>query len=116
MIHIDYNSTKNFTFYLKSSLSVPVYLVSLVNYTNRTRKSFIAPDVSTTSSLLQLTVTEVGAGVENRLTGNISINPPGRYTVEVYEQTSTTNLVIANATLLGEDTLMMHREPTYDTP
>jgi hypothetical protein len=117
MIHIDYNTTKNLTFYLQPSLSVPIYLVSLVNYTNRTRKSFIAPDVSTAlSQLLQLTVTEVGTGAENSLTGRVSIDPPGRYTIEVYEQTSTTNLIIANATLLGSDILMMHRDPVYDNP
>jgi hypothetical protein len=116
MIHIDYNSTKNLTFYLKASLSVPVYLVSLVNYTGRFRKSFIAPDVSTTSQLLQLTVTEVGAGAESLLTGRVSIDPPGKYTVEVYEQTSTTNLAIYNATLLGSDILVMHHDPVYDNP
>lgn len=116
MIHIDYDSTKNLTFYLQPSLSVPVYLVSIVNYTERFRKSFIAPDVSTTSKLLQLTVTEVGAGGESLTTGRVSINPPGKYTVEVYEQTSTTNLLVYNATLLGNDILIMHKAPIYKNP
>lgn len=116
MIHIDYNTTKNLTFYLKSSLSVPVYLISIVNTVEFGRTNFIAPDVSTTSSLLQLTVTEVGSGAENLLTGRVSIDPPGRYAIEVYEQTSTTNLDEALATLLGSDVLIMHREPVYDNP
>lgn len=116
MIHIDYDTTKNLTFYLKPSLSSPNYLLSLVNYTNRTRKSFIAPDVSTTSNLLQLTVTEVGSGTEDLLTGRVSIDPPGSYIIEVYEQTSTTNLDQDNATFLGNDVLIMHREPVYDNP
>jgi len=116
MIHIDYDSTKNLTFYLQPSLSVPVYLVSLVNYTNRTRNNYLATDVSTTSNLLQLTTTEVGAGAESPLTGDVSIDPPGRYTIEVYEQTSATNLDVDNATLLGSDILMMHHDPVYDNP
>ena len=116
MIHLNYNETKNLTFYLKSSLSVPVYLCSLVNYTTRERKNFIAPDVSTTSNMLQLTVTEVGTGVEDLLSGEISIKTMGGYTVYVYEQTSTTNLLVANATLLGSDVLIAHQDPTYDAP
>ena len=116
MIHIDYNTTKNLTFYLKSSLSVPIYLLSLVNYTTRARKNFIAPDVSTTSDMLQLTVIEAGAGAENLMTGRVSIEPMGEYVLEVYEQTSTTNLDIASATLLGDDILIVHQEPTYDAP
>ena len=116
MIHIDYNSTKDLTFYLQPSLPSPVYLLSLVNYTTRDRKSFIAPDTSGLAPFLQLTVTEVGASAEALLTGSVSIDPPGRYTIEVYEQISTTNLNHNLATLLGEDELIMHQDPTYSNP
>lgn len=116
MIHLDYNTTKDLTFYLQPSLSVPVYLLSLVNYTTRERINFIAPDTSTTSELLQLTVTEVGEGSANLLTGNISIEDFGRYTIEVYEQVSTTNLDDSIATFLGDDEIIIHQEPTYDFP
>jgi len=93
-----------------------VYLCSLVNYTVRTRKNFIAPDVSTTSDMLQLTVTEAGTANEDLLNGLVSIKPMGEYIIEVYEQTSTTNLDEDNATLLGSDVLIAHQEPTYDAP
>jgi hypothetical protein len=116
LIHLDYNSTKNLTFYLQPSLSSPVYLLSLVNYTTRARKNFIAPDVSTTSDMLQLTVTEVGTGSQNLLTGNVSIEPMGEYILEVYEQSSASNLDESSATLLGNDVLIVHQEPTYDSP
>ena len=59
-----------------------MYLCSLVNYTVRTRKNFIAPDVSTTSDMLQLTVTEVGTGVEDLLTGDVSIDTMGEYIID----------------------------------
>jgi len=116
MIHLDYDSTKNLTFYLQPSLESPIYLCSLINYTTRERKNFIAPDVSTTSEMLQLTVTEVGTGTEAPLMGDISIKQFGRYTMEIYEQSSSTNLDIENATYLGDDELMTHKEPVYDSP
>ena len=116
MIHIDYNSTKDLTFYLQPSLSTPVYLLSLVNYTTRERTNFIAPDVSGLAPFLQLTVTEVGTGMPNLYTGNVSISPPGLYTIEVYEQAGSTNLDETLSTYLGEDEFYMHQDPTYDNP
>jgi hypothetical protein len=88
----------------------------LVNYTTRERKNFIAPEVSINGELLQFTVTEVGASAQDLLTGNVSISPFGRYTLEVYEQVSTTNLDEALATFLGDDELMYERIQTYDAP
>ena len=118
MIHIDYNSTKNLTFYLQPSLSVPIYLLSFVNYTTRERTNCIAPDVSTTSTMLQLTVQEVGTGAVNLLLGMVSLVPMGEYVLEVYEQTSTTNTdpTASGTTLLGNDIIIVHQEPTYDSP
>lgn len=116
MIHLNYNSTELLTFYLKPSLSTPTYLLSLVNYTTRERKNFIVPDTSGVSDMLQFSVTEVGAGAENILTGNISIAAFGRYTLEVYEQVSSTNLDHTLATFLGDDKLITHNTPIYDYP
>jgi len=116
MIHLNYNSTKVITFYLQPSLSTPVYLLSLVNYTTRERKNFIAPESSTNSDLLQFTVAEVGEGAENILNGRFKSPTFGRFTIEVYEQASSTNLDIANATFLGDDELIIHKSPVYDNP
>jgi len=116
MIHLDYNSTKTVTFYLQPSLIAPTYLLSLVNYTTRKRKSFIAPDLSGTSNLLQFSITEVGTGAESLLNGGVSITDFGKYTFEVYEQVSTTNLDVSLATKLGDDEVSIHKDRTLDAP
>ena len=116
MLHLDYNSTKGLTFFLQPSLATPVYLLSLINYTTRKRKSFIAPDTSTSSTMLQLTVEEVGVGAESILTGGISVEDFGRHTLEVYEQASTTNVDVSVATFLGDDEIFIHQPESYDNP
>ena len=118
MIHLNYNETKTITFYLQPSLSTPVYLLSLVNYTTRERMSFIAEDSSTTSTMLQFSVTEIGAGTPDLLDGMFSISNFGRHTIEVYEQTSTTNIdpTASGTTLLGDDEIMIWNPATYSNP
>ena len=116
MLHIENDTTKTLTFYLQPSLIAPIYLLSLVNYTTRERKNFIAPEVSTIGDMLQFTVTEVGTGSQSLLTGNVSIFPNGRYTLEVYEQTSTTSLDETIAIFLGDDELMVTKVQTYNAP
>ena len=116
MIHLSYNTTKVITFYLQPSISTPTYLFSLINYTTRKKKNFISSDLSGVSDLLQFSITEVGEGSENVLTGDISIKKFGRYTLQVYEQASTTNLDETLATFLGDDELITHKEPIYAAP
>lgn len=116
MIHLDYNTTKTLTFYLQPSLIAPTYLLSLVNYTTRERSNFIAADTSTTSEMLQFSVTEVGTGAVNIANGIIRIVPAGRYTIEVYEQAVSGNFDESLATILGDDELIMHKIQTYNAP
>lgn len=116
MIHLDFNETKEITFYLQPSLVTPIYLLSLINFTTRERLNFLAVDSSTTSNLLQFSVTEVGSGVADLMDAKISIDPFGTYTIQVYEQVSATNLDETLATFLGDDTIIFHKEPVFDFP
>ncbi len=116
MINVFYNTINTITFYLKPSLSNPVYLFSMVNYTTRERFNFISAELSNGSDLLQFSVTEVGSGSANVLIGDIKIKNFGRYTIEVYEQVSATNLDHELATFLGNDELISHKRVIYDNP
>ena len=116
MINIFYDTTQKITFYLKPSLSNPVYLFSMVNYTTRERLNFISAELSNGSDLLQFSVTEVGEGAADLLNGIIDVKNFGRYTVEVYEQVSTTNLDETLATFLGDDELIAHKPVIFDYP
>lgn len=116
MIHIDFNTSQLVTMYLEPSLVSPTYLISLINLNTRERLNFIAPESSGVSDLLQFTIIEVGDGSQNLLTGRIMISDFGMHTMEVYEQTSTTNLDETLATLLGDDELYAHKVFVYDNP
>ena len=116
MINVFYDTTQIITFYLKPSLSNPVYLFSLVNYTTRERLNFISTELSNGSDLLQFQFTEVGDGIQDLLNGAVSIKNFGRYTLEVYEQVSPINLDQTLATFLGDDELFSHKPVIYDFP
>lgn len=116
MLNISYNTTQKITFNLAPSLVSPIYLFSLVNYTTRTRYNFISAELSGGSNLLQFSVTEVGEGSQSVLTGDIKIESFGKHTLEVYEQTSTTNLDHEQAAFLGEDEVYTHKEVVFITP
>jgi len=119
MININVGETTEVTFYLQPSLSTPVYLLSAKNETTYARESFIATELSSDSELLQFNVEEVGeGGVALPLTGSIRLKPEGEWVLEVYEQTSSTNLdtTAVGTTKLGDDKLLVRDEPTYDAP
>lgn len=127
MLTINKGETKDLVFYLQPSLSNPVYLVSFVNDTTHQFKSCIcANTVSEDMDFLALTFTEANGGGESGALGLLDLDPDGRWIVEVYEQTSTTNLDKSLATFLGDDTLdvvspviyptVPERQPTDNTP
>ena len=66
-------------------------------------KNFIAADTSTsTNRYNEFTIVEVGSGSEDLLNGEIRLTEYGFYSYFIYAQTSTTNLVPADADELVE--------------
>ena len=106
----------------KTTIDNPTYLFSFKNDTTNVYKNFIAIDISTsTNRYNEFTIVEVGAGAEDLLTGEIRLTDYGFYSYFIYAQTSTTNLIPADADelveqgkmkLLGDEVTFI--EPTDD--
>lgn len=96
MINITRSSANTVVLTLTENTTIdsPTYLFTLKKENNQIVKSFIAVDVSSyTERYNKFIITEVGdGGVENLLTGNIELSKPGRYVVEIRQQTSSSNL------------------------
>ena len=86
----------------KCTLTSPYFLFEFVNDITRTSKIFMATDISSyTDRYNKFSITETSGG-ENLLTGIITLGETGFYHYRIFEQTSASNLVIANATGLVE--------------
>ena len=80
----------------RQTLTAPYFLFEFVNDATRQAKRVILTDTSDYPERYnQFVITE---GVDNPTLGSVILDPPGFWTYRVYEQTSSTNLLPAQAT------------------
>lgn len=92
----------------KTTITNPVYLFEFTNVSTNDVKTFIAQDVSINKLRYnEFTITE--NVTENLLNGTVSLLD-NDYLCNVYEQSSTTNLVVANAHALVEPSVKVRVE------
>ena len=86
----------------KTTISSPTYLFEFVNDVTRESIVFIATDSSSyTDRYNKFTITET-SGTQDLLTGTITLSETGFYSYRVFQQSSTTNLIIANTGAMVE--------------
>lgn len=93
------NSTIIFTLKEKQTLTSPYFLFELkFRGDGTTTKTFIASDTSTYSDRYnQFLVTEVNLGSEILTSGTVNLQNVGEWHYRIFEQTSSSNLDVANA-------------------
>lgn len=93
------NSTIIFTLKEKQTLTSPYFLFELkFRGDGTTTKTFIASDTSTYSDRYnQFLVTEVNSGSEILTSGTVNLQNVGEWHYRIFEQTSSSNLDVANA-------------------
>lgn len=93
------NNTLALTLKEKSTLTSPYYLFKLTNDTTRQVKRFIVPELSNAyvDRYNKFTLTET-SGTEILTSGTVTLAPTGFWTYEIFEQTSSSNLVEQNST------------------
>ena len=99
MILLNRSSTNNsvFTLFEKTTLSPAYYLFEFIDEDTNTSKLFTGVDISTNKPRYNEFVIELTEGVEDLLNSVINLQVNGYYTYKVYEQSSATNLLVANA-------------------
>ena len=109
MIKINRNTVNNrfLTLSEKTTISDPTYLFSFVNSTTKIAKNFICPIISTSERGQEFNIEEVSAGTEDLLDGKVKLVTNGTYDYYIYAQSSTTNLVVADADELVEQGRMV---------
>ncbi|SRR5258705_7104529 len=96
------NSTLILTLEEKRTLTNPYFLVRMTSRSGRNTKRFIlSTDQSTALNRYnKFTITETDNS-EILTSGTVTLEPPGFWDYEIYEQTSSTNLIEALATNTG---------------
>ena len=104
MILLNRSSTNNsvFTLFEKTTLSPAYYLFEFIDEDTNTSKLFTGVDISTNKPRYNEFVIELTEGVEDLLNSVINLQVNGYYTYKVYEQSSATNLLVANAGAIVE--------------
>jgi len=94
------NSTLTFTLKEKQTLTSPYFLFEFkCKSDSGTTKLFTAADLSDYEDRYnQFLVTEVNAGSEVLTSGTVNLQIIGDWDYRIFEQTSSTNLIIANTT------------------
>ena len=104
MILLNRDSTNKsvFTLFEKTTLSPVYYLFEFIDKDTNTSKLFTGVDISTNKPRYNEFVIELTEGVEDLLNSVINLQVNGYYTYKVYEQSSPTNLLVANAGAIVE--------------
>lgn len=92
------NSIVIFTLKEKQTLTNPYFLFELkFRGDGTTTKTFIAPDISSYSDRYnKFIITEVNAGSEIPTSGTINLQNTGEWHYRIFEQVSSSNLLVAN--------------------
>ena len=104
MILLNRSSTNKsvFTLFEKTTLTPVYYLFEFTDGDTNTSKLFTGVDISTNKPRYNEFVIELTEGVEDLLNSVINLQVNGYYTYKVYEQSSATNLLVANAGAIVE--------------
>ena len=105
MILLNRDSTNKsvFTLFEKTTLSPVYYLFEFIDEDTNTSKLFTGVDISTNKPRYNEFVIELTTnGIEDLLNSVINLQVNGYYTYKVYEQSSPTNLLVANAGAIVE--------------
>jgi hypothetical protein len=108
MITVTQDSTNKIVLDVESSY--PNFLIKFTNpYDCETFTALFQP--TETGSYYIIEIIEVGSGVVSEVNGRVRLSPSGTYELEIYSQTSTSNLDVslANETI-GEDLLIVINE------
>ena len=103
MILINKNSANTciLTLSERTTLSNVKYLFEFINDSTKQTKTFLCTDISTNKERFnEFVITE--NTTENLLTGTVSLTI-GDWKYNIYQQTSTTNLIVANSGALVEN-------------
>lgn len=85
----------------KTSITNPTYLFEFINDATKVTKTFIANDYSNNKERFNI-FDIIETSTEDLLNGRVSLEI-GSYKYNIYEQTSSTNLIVANAHALVEN-------------
>lgn len=112
------NSTLVFTLTEKQTLTSPYWLFELkFRGDNTTVKTFIASDTSSYPDRYnQFLVTEVDAGSELLTSGTVNLQNTGEWHYRIFEQSSSSNLIVANATTECENGIILVLPSSVTTP
>lgn len=100
----------------KCTLETPYFLFSFRNDQTQEEKLFVAQDIASTDEKTranQFIIIEKNT-IANPLIGEVTLTQPGWYKYIVYEQVSSTNLLVANTTGVVEEG-KMYVEVTAET-
>tara|TARA_R110000868_G_scaffold371143_1_gene634650 strand:+ start:62 stop:472 length:411 start_codon:yes stop_codon:yes gene_type:complete len=102
------NNTLVFTLKEKQTLTSPYWLFELrFRGDNTTVKTFIVADTSSyTDRYNKFLITECASGAEVLTSGTVNLQNIGEYSYRIFEQSSASNLSIANATTECENGLI----------
>ena len=103
MILINKNSTNTciLTLSERTTLTNAKYLFEFINDSTKQTKTFLCADISTNKERCnEFVITE--NATENLLTGTVSLTI-GDWKYNIYQQTSSTNLIVANSGALVEN-------------
>jgi len=101
VINITQNKVNTFTVYAKGTLAGTIrYLLEFENKATGTKDYCLSTNAAdSTCPFLVLSVTEAGrTGTEDKVNGKLKLTPAGGHTLNIYEQSSLTNLAPALAT------------------
>jgi len=86
----------------KATLDSPYYLFVFKSDLERAEVIFTGKDISTEPQRYNRFLVYETSGTNNLTSGVVTLNPTGFWTYKAYEQTSQTNLDVANTTSLVE--------------
>lgn len=113
------NSDVVFTLKEKQTLTSPYFLFELTfRGDSQAYKTFIAPEMSSyTDRYNMFRITEVASsGSEILTSGTVNLPYVGEYHYRIFEQTSSTNLIVANATRELENGIIRVVPASEDVP
>lgn len=95
MITVIQNSTNKVILDVTTAITSPYFLIKFTNPYDCTTFTALFENKSTTDSYYLIWIVEVGAdGTVSNATGNVRLSPSGMYEVDIYAQSSSTNLDI----------------------
>lgn len=112
MITVIQDSTNKIILDVTTSVTSPYFLIKFTNPYDCTTFTALFQNRSTTDSYYLIWIVEVGdGGVASNVNGQVRLAPSGTYEIDIYAQTSSTNLNTALANeYIGEDKLIVINE------